>query len=459
MVPDFRVILRDLAINAYGFYLKYKRFTKDTYAEIERLQEIEYASRDEIIQAQSDDFLRMVRHAYKNVPYYRYLFDEYGIQLSQIQGLDDLGIIPILTKDDIRRNFNDLLARNVHKRDYTIHYTSGTTGEKLRFAISNYHHWILKTAHLYRFYAWAGIRPGDRRVTIGGRVITKRPPYWVYNRWENQLLLSIHNLNRQTVDEFVEKIRIFKPVFIQGHPSGITYIAERMLETKQQAVVKAIMTTGETLTDDQRILIEEAFRCRVFDFYGQGEGLFFAFNCENGSGYHESSEFGIIELQPTDSEHSLCSVIGTSLHNYAMPMLRYETGDLAEPANQSQCSCGRNLPIKLKRIIGRIDDRIYLSAKSYDYILPVTIRMHIKPLLRIGQNYQLYQLDLNQFTFSLVSSEPISKAQYTTIIATLQKLLGPHAVINFQQCEKLYTTGGKIRNIISDVKPSHLLPL
>lgn len=453
-ILNLRVLhpVRDVAIGLYGFHLKRQRFTPEMYAHIEWLKETERFSLVEIRQLQSDLLVQIVNHAYANVPFYRKQFDDQGIEIGQIQGLDDLTLIPIINKDDIRQNFHEMLAKNINPKDYRLHRTSGTTGEKLIFAISKQHHWLQKTAHMYRFFAWAGIQPLDRRITLGARVISEKPPHWIFNRWENQLLMSIHHLNRQTVDSYLDKCRAFQPVFMQGHPTGITYLAERLLETGQRAPIKAIMTTGETLTDQQRAVIEEAFGCQVFDSYGQGEGLFYAAQCEAHGEYHESSEFGIIELRPqTDQPDGLASVIGTSLHNYAMPMLRYETGDLAAPSTEIQCRCGRGLPLKIKRVIGRIDDRIYLSNNTTDYILPVTVRMNIKPLLKPGQNYQFRQLDLDRYRFSLVTPTAISSHELHAFKTTLHKLVGESAQIDFETCERITTSGGKVRNVVSDV--------
>jgi phenylacetate-CoA ligase len=443
--------LRNLAVNFYGWRLYRKRFTKDFRQELEQLEYLEALSVQELEQIQSAQLRVMVHHAYQNVPFYKKQFDKIGLSPHSIQTVQDIGCIPILEREDIQGNYDQLLARNVPSGSYTLHHTSGTSGMRLDFAISNYLQWTLKFGHLYRHYAWAGIKPGDRRVTLGGRVFTKKPPYWSYNCFESQLLLSIHHLTIDTVDQYIKEIKNFAPAFIQGHPSGIARLAQRVVELESDLRVSAVFTTGETLDHEQRKLIETAFQTSVYDFYGQGEGLFYAGECAKHLGFHEFSWMGIIEMVSTTQGVEEKDVIGTSLHNFAMPMLRYRLDDLAVPASQSVCSCGCGYPLKIKKVIGRVDDRIYLSENPTDYILPVTIRMHIKPFLKTGQNYQLHQLDLDRFILRISSPQTVHNQPKNAMEKAVKKIVGENAHIDVLECDSLLTTGGKIRNIISDI--------
>ena len=445
---------RNGLISVYGYYLRSKRFGPRFWDELERLEQLESLSLAEQAQLQGGQLARMVQFAYEKVPYYRRRFAECGIDPASAQHHTDLDRLPVLTRDDISNYENDLYAKDTRKRDYTDHHTSGTTGTRLNFRISNELHWVLKTASMYRHYAWAGIHPGERRLTLGGRKIPGARPFWSYNRAEDQLLLSIHHLNHQTADHYVDTLMEFGPSFAQGHPSGLARLAEQMLATGRSKRLKAVYTTGETLLPEQRAAIEAAFDCQVFDSYGQGEGLFYLGECEHHNGYHEFSYLGIAELEDGEDDQAR-TVLGTSLHNLAMPMLRYRLGDLAVPAKDTQCPCGRGLPLKIARVIGRIDDRIYLSPDLEDYLLPVTIRMHVKPYLQQGQTYQLRQTDLGRFDFALVAKTPPTESQQDAIIHILRHLLGGTADIRFVHSDDMSlisTSGGKVRNVISDVR-------
>ena len=83
------------------------------FSELEKTQ---YFSTKKIIEYQTTHFLNIVKHAYETVPYYKTLFDEHDIRLSTIQSLDDAKCIPILAKNDIRANFNNLISSKFSKK-------------------------------------------------------------------------------------------------------------------------------------------------------------------------------------------------------------------------------------------------------------------------------------------------------------------------------------------------------
>jgi phenylacetate-CoA ligase len=105
-----------------------------------------------------------------------------------------------------------------------------------------------------------------------------------------------------------------------------------------------LITASETLYPSARALIEEHFGSRIFDWYGQGEHMTFAGQCECGT-YHLGEEYAITELVdaagvPVDAGTGY--IVGTCLHNYAMPLIRYLTDDIGiwQP---KPCGCGRGL--------------------------------------------------------------------------------------------------------------------
>ena len=84
-----------------------------------------------------------------------------------------------------------------YQNKYCLHSTSGSTGEKLNFYLPYELMNKKNTALIYRFYSMAGVKPLEKRVTIGGKLFTNRPPYWSYNWFENQLIISSHHINKK----------------------------------------------------------------------------------------------------------------------------------------------------------------------------------------------------------------------------------------------------------------------
>jgi len=435
-------LIKWLGINMYGEILKRERFGKDFYKFYEFLKEAEYWDIRQIKKFQTER-LRYIMEVAANVPYYNNVFSELKFNPSDIKSIEDIKRLPILSKEIIRKHFNLLL--NQKELNYGIkHSSSGTTGQKIEFYLPKFLAYGLNTAILWRQYNWAGIKLGEKRVTIGGRIFTRTPPYYIYNMAENQLLLSIHHLNNTTVDDYIDKIKDFKPSFIQGHPSGIYFLAYRMFEKNIKIPLKGVFTTGETLGEDQRLIIEESFSTRVFESYGLGESVVAAQECEEHKGFHEISILGVIELEKCRLENQF-TVIGTSIWNNIMPFIRYKIEDIVEPIENPRCSCGRGYPLIFKRIIGRIDDVV--KTPDNIIVLPVTIRMTIKPYLQSFENYQFQQVSSNYYRLILVGEE--DKNRESIIINKLKYVLGDKAKIEFKYGDSILTSGGKIRNVVN----------
>jgi phenylacetate-CoA ligase len=122
-----------------------------------------------------------------------------------------------------------------------------------------------------------------------------------------------------------------------------------------------VLASSETLSPEMRLVIEQTLQCPVFDWWGTNERVVTACQCEQRDAYHVNAEGGILELVPVGNS-GLCRMIGTGLINHAMPLLRYDLGDLAMPA--TACSCGRGLPV-IGGILGRTDDLIVTGEGKF----------------------------------------------------------------------------------------------
>lgn len=441
--PHFvKVIL----INIYGFILAKRRFSGSFKYWLKIYKKNLYKTPEAIKREQFELLKSNLIYAFEYIPYYKRVFNDVGFDPYTFKSEKEMEKIPYLTKEIIRKEFENLYIKKISSKYYHLHTTSGSTGEKLKFLLPKELSFKKNTAFLYRFYAMWGIQPKDKRVTIGGRVFTEKAPFWVYNFFEKQLLMSAHHLSNETVKDYVKKIEKFNPIFIQGHPSAIVVIAKFILEHKVQINVslKAIFTTGETLVGEDQELIELAFGCKVAQQYGSGENCFSAQQAPNENGYLINYEHGFIELV---GDGELKEVVVTSLQNNVMPFIRYKMNDfvkVVEPKNSEQF----NLPILFDEVIGRTDDIIVL--KDGNTILPVTVRMNIKPLLHHGTNYQLIQINENQFNLHLF--DPIKVLDSKRFLLKLNEILGEGIHIDIFYVDSLVSAGGKIRNVIRQKK-------
>lgn len=436
--------VRNLAICTYGGWQAYQRFSGTFSVWYEALLESQYRDQEEIRSSQLESVRDLLSHAYATVPYYAKMFSQCGVRPDDITSLEDLHRLPALTRADVMNNFDALQSSEAKGYHPILTTSSGTTGQKLRYMIPRELKWPFQAANQWRYYSWAGVKLGDRRATLGARIFATRPPYWAWNRWENQLLLSSHHLDNENLRLYAQLLDRFRIDFVQGHPSAIAVLAEYLLVEGRVLPMKGIFTTGETLYPDDREMIEKAFACRLFDSYGMGEWATAAQQCGETSGYHEISEACIIELDALGD--GSCEVIGTSLLNYAMPFIRYRTGDIAMPAPNSECECGRNLPIKIAKVYGRLDDKIILPQRT---VLPVTVRMHMKPLLLPGETYQVIQEDSS--TIRVLLTGPVDSRRAQRIELEMMKFLTCNMTVTVEHTEEIRTQRNKIRNVISRI--------
>jgi phenylacetate-CoA ligase len=239
--------------------------------------------------------------------------------------------------------------------------TSGTTGLSM-IGYRDLNAINRENAFLARQLSWAGYRHGDKRAWIRGDMVTpasqKVPPFWRKNSADNMLMMSSFHLSEQTAQGYITALEAFNPVVIQAYPSSIAFLA-RFLETIGRryggANLRGIVTSSETLQDEQHKVIEKAMGCRVFDWYGSFERVAAIGTCEHGH-YHLMSDYSYVELIPhTDGK---AEIVGTGFFNGLMPLVRYRIGDVVIPEpSEFRCPCGRAFP-SIRSIQGRMDDYI-----------------------------------------------------------------------------------------------------
>ena len=125
---------------------------------------------------------------------------------------------------------------------------------------------------------------------------------------------------------YFEKLSKDNISVIEGYPSNLYIIALFLLKNNQTFPMKTVLTSSETLFENQREAIEKAFCCKIFDFYGMAERTVFATECQVHDGHHLCSEYGITEILDKNN-HPVSNgkegkLVGTSLHNFGMPLFR-----------------------------------------------------------------------------------------------------------------------------------------
>jgi phenylacetate-CoA ligase len=392
-----------------------------------------------------------LNHAFKNVPYYTKLINEYNITFKQLENFDDLKQIPFLNRDLICTRMQDMIANDYLKYDPTKSHTSGSTGTPMHFLLDKYTN-ILEFASLWRVLNWTGYRFGDKYASLHGRII-KNDKLFEYDWRTNCLHLSSFNFKDENIKIYDQKIKLFKPKIIKAYPSSITLFSQWLKESNIEPYQpKAIVTSSESLLDHHREIIKQVYDCPIHDFYGQNERAALISTCPNGI-YHIHQEYSHVEIiddcnNPVKLGEA-GEIVTTSFHNYAMPMIRYRTGDFAI-RSKKDCPCGRPYPT-IDKIIGRIEDLVVTPDGRY------VGRMDASFKYSNGIRFsQIIQKDINEIIVKIVKNEYYRKNDENILHYHLQKRLGDIIAIKFKYVDKIpFEKNGKIKFVKSSVAPKY----
>ncbi len=327
-----------------------------------QVHESQWWSEQELRDFQARKLRTILESAARDVPYYRNKYRPLGLDFEEMELLEAVASLPLITKADVRKGGKSLISERKRGPLFSGS-TSGTTGAPLTLyqdlaAINR------ENAFIWRQLTWAGLRRGDRRAWMRGDMIVPatqgKPPYWRVNHAENMLMLSSYHLSESSAPPYLDALTRFDPVVIQAYPSSIGFLATWMRSAGSRyrgSSLRGIVTSSETLSDAPRREIESVFGCRVFDWYGHFERVAAIGTCEHGR-HHLLSDYSYVEMLPADD--GLFELVGTGFHNLSTPLIRYRCGDFVRPAPATgRCACGRSFPL-IEEVIGRVDDSIKL---------------------------------------------------------------------------------------------------
>ncbi len=348
------------------FMLLGKKHGFDMNRMVKFVMENQYWSQDQIIDYQTRWMRHMIAHAYAKTRFYRRIMDERGLAPSDIWELSDLKKLPTISKQDINPCWDDIIARDSARYKPMHRVTSGTTGVTFQY-YNDVNSWGLNWATKIRTFSWGGYHFGrDRIATLkGGSMLARAKPSLKSKIWKwlhNYEDLPVVHLSLEAMESYYQCMVKQKIRFLRGFPSAVYTFAKYIHETHGGLPLSATFTSAELLHGYQRERIEATFGTKHIDAYGCGDGMGGANQCEHTKGYHANIETSILEV--INAEGKDCrpgeegEVVLTSLHDFAMPLIRYKPGDMAVVGAQ-KCPCGRTLPV-LDKIVGRTSDLLVL---------------------------------------------------------------------------------------------------
>lgn len=414
------------------------------------LIEIQWKSRDEIASIQRNRLIKTLVYAYKNVPYYKDVFHNLGLDIGDIHRnpFDVLKAMPYLDKQTIKENLpNRIVNGDIRKLQRTV--SSGSTGEQGTFYLN-------KDALSWTYGAelltwlWAHFQFGEKHFQTGMAF-----PRGFLKKTKDIILRTKYapafNLSDNDLEKYVVKLESGSYRFLLGYASSIYLIARKTREMGLNNIrFNSIITWGDNLFPHYRDLIESQFNSKVYDTYGAAEGLIIAGQCDNGN-YHVISPHVFIEVLRNGKQVSpgeIGEVYVTRLDMNPMPLIRYRIGDIAKVGKRETCPCGRGFEY-LASIEGRNTD-IIRTKNGHNLIVHYFTRIfEYYPEIKF---FQVIQNNYDSITIKIVPSSGFHKSLLNKIRPILLKDCNNDVDIRFQIVDKIPPSpSGKRRFVISKI--------
>ena len=368
--------------------LKYYPTFGSTLKEIKKTQ---LYSKREIEKYQYNKLYALLKHSEETVPWYNKSFKKHGISYKDFKCVEDIQKFPFITKEEIRDNIELFVSNKFDVKKLNYVTTGGSTGIPFGFYISNKQQ-IFEYAFFNHSWGFQDIHPmKNTSVVLRGAYIGSKEELFYYEPITHEWHFSIYNLNESNFQKYYNKLCSIKPKFIQAYPSAILQFSNYMLEKGLSFEIDTVMLGSENLFSWQEEIIKKAFKTNIHSWYGQAEKVCLATQTKKSKLFHCYPQYGFTELinsnkDPVKIEGKKGEIVGTSFINFAMPLIRYKTLDIATLSLQEDSEMPHCL--KFSKIDGRAQE--FIISKN-NTLIPITaINMHDDIFDDIKQ-FQFYQ--------------------------------------------------------------------
>ncbi|MGE3182085.1 MAG: glycosyltransferase, partial [Phycisphaerae bacterium] len=396
--------------------------------------------------------------------FYRELFAQFAFDPAQLKRPEDIQKLPIIDKETLRENLNDMTTKSPVNPGVDKISTGGSSGEPLSFYIGS-NRSAIEFACLVRLWERAGFRLGMPTAVFRGEVVVKNPE-GMYARYDPVLhrhYFSNFHMTDDDMHRYLSAVVRLKHCGLLVYPSS-AYALARFIERgghKRLTNVAFVLAGSEMTYPGQRQMIESAFNARYFSWYGHSEKLVLAGECEHTTDYHVLPTYGYCELiddegNPVTEPGQQGEIVGTGFINRVVPFLRYRTGDWATYVGNECEKCGRKSLI-FRDVVGhRVQEQLVLSDGS---AVPwVALNMHDDTFDNVRQ-FQFYQDTPGRCVLKIVTEASFREENAARILRNLDRKLDGRMEVTINRVEEIpLTRNGKTIYVDQKIKASNPEP-
>ena len=393
-------------------------------------RKVETASRDETVMLQFQKLQVLLRRAHASNSFYKEKFANHGVDLNDIQSLDDLRRLPFTTKKEFEKDqeehppFGTNLTEPVENY-VQYHQTSGTAGRPLKF-LDTRESWEWRGKVACHILKGAGVTRGDRFLFPFN--FGPYTAFWIMYEGAYQMGNLIIPTGGWNSLQRLQCILENQATVIPTTPSYALTLADTANEHHidiAHSSVRILMLSGEpgALVSGVRDKLQGLWNARCFDYIGMTEVGTWGFQCtEEPNGVHIiESEFIPEVVDPKTGipvqEAEMGELVLTNLGRSCMPSIRYRTGDLVK-VKKGMCPCGRTFRVCEGGVLGRKDEMVVIRGVNvFPNVLIDVVEGHLQP----GDNYQIEvykEKEINEIAIKLEMKEE-GKAE--TVQRTIQE--------------------------------------
>ena len=416
-------------------------------------------SSEELMDIQRLRLTEILQHAAAHVPFYRERLRLAGFGNASDVRADLLPYVPVLKREDLQLSHEDLRAQNWPAERVIENSSGGSTGTPVSvWQDQAYRDELLATAWISD--AMQGWRFGDRVAMLWGspkdrgRFRSMKSRFLM--RARRVKLYDAFAMGRDTMEQYHRELQGYRPHVLIGYASALALYAEYLIDLGRRPAypLTSVISSAESLSDDQRSVIQSCFRVPVFDRYGSREVGCIGSECLHRSGLHLHPLDHVVEVVDALTGAPVVGrpgrVLVTSLNNFVMPLIRYEIGDLAV-MGKGECPCGLHGPM-LQTVVGRISDFIQSPSGRQVHGEYFT---HAFYGLKSVRQFQFVQKSRTDFVLRIVTTPEFRSDDLDRILAETEKALGSDAKLSIEFPRAIAPSlSGKQRFTISELETS-----
>ncbi|MEQ1579230.1 MAG: hypothetical protein ABL964_01420 [Steroidobacteraceae bacterium] len=321
--------------------------------------------------------------------------------------------------------------------------TSGTTGLQIPL-LRSLGSMTVEQAYIDGVIEQLGSKPRTARVAIlrGENVKSaedRTPPYWIHGGNGQRLHMSCSHLGPDTIHAYAMALKEFKPDVLWVYPSNLEWLCHLLQKSDLTLRIPHVLSSSEVLGPVTWRLAEQVLGANVADYYGQAERVTFGYALRHGD-FRFTPGYAHLELLPLDTAGAVTrhEIVGTTLWNNAMPLVRYRTGDFVElPSHWG--------PAEIEEVIYGLRPISGILGRTIEYLVsPEGAILNGAGNLTKGVNnvvrLQLFQPDLATVQVRVLVQPPFSPQDLAKLQRNARDNIPPSMAVSVEVVEELERT-------------------